>query len=103
MFSQYECDGQTSLTAFNTTVPIPFPAGLDPAHPEPDVPPPNMTRTLRKGYYASVTYTDWLVGRLLNKLVELRHDDDTVVALIGDHGWQVRAATSKNLLLNDSS
>ena len=35
-----------------------------------------------------MTYTDYLVGLLLDKLTELKHDDDTVVALIGDHGWQ---------------
>ena len=51
--------------------------------------PPNVTRSLRKGYYASVTYTDHLVGMLLDKLAALGHEDDTVVGLIGDHGWQV--------------
>ena len=53
--------------------------------------PPNVTRSLRKGYYASVTYTDHLVGMLLDKLAALGHEDDTVVGLIGDHGWQVNS------------
>ena len=51
--------------------------------------PPNVTRSLRKGYYASVTYTDHLVGMLLDKLAALGHEDDTVVGLIGEHCWQV--------------
>eukprot|EP01052_Picozoa_sp_SAG31_P006797 SAG31_NODE_317_length_17813_cov_5.788585_4_plen_468_part_00 len=37
---------------------------------------------------ASVTYTDHLVGMLLDKLEDLKHEDDTVVALIGDREWQ---------------
>ena len=45
-----------------------------------------MARAL---HYASVTYTDHLVGMLLDKLAALGHEDDTVVGLIGDHGWQV--------------
>ena len=36
-----------------------------------------------------MTYTDHLVGMLLDKLAALGHEDDTVVGLIGDHGWQV--------------
>lgn len=40
---------------------------------------------LRQGYYASVTYVDYLIGRLLKEV----NFDDTVVALIGDHGWSV--------------
>lgn len=90
MVSRYECDGQTQLVAFNESVPIPFPKGVmngtEPAGAGRGcadagecVPPPNVTRSLRKGYYASVTYTDHLVGMLLDKLKELNHEDDTVV------------------------
>lgn len=94
MRTRYECDGQTQLVAFNESVPIPFPkgvmngstqagAGRGCADEGECVPPPNITRSLRKGYYASVSYTDHLVGMLLDKLVELKHEDDTVVGLIG--------------------
>ena len=76
---------------FDKQVPIPFPTGLmNGTLPfAPNVPPPNVTRSLRKGYYASVTYTDHLVGMLLDKLEALGHADDTIVGLIGDHGWQL--------------
>ncbi|KAJ6632748.1 Iduronate 2-sulfatase, partial [Pseudolycoriella hygida] len=38
---------------------------------------------IRQGYYASVTYMDSLIGRLLKEV----DWNNTVVALIGDHGW----------------
>lgn len=46
-------------------------------------------RSLIHGYYASTSYTDALVGRLLNALTDLEMDSDTIVLLIGDHGWQL--------------
>ena len=92
--SRYECDGQTQLVAFNESVPIPFPKGVMNGSTHAGagrgctdaecVPPPNVTKSLRKGYYASVTYTDHLVGMLLDKLVALKHENDTVVGLIGE-------------------
>lgn len=99
----YECDGQTQLIAFNDSVPIPFPtgvmngttpagAGRGCADGGACTPPPNITRSLRKGYYASVTYTDFLVGMLLDKLEELQHENDTVVGLIGDRESCVRSS-----------
>ncbi len=78
----YEMDGKVNLTSFNDECPIPFPDGSTRA-------PDNMTRSLRKGYYAAVSFTDSLIGELLDKLEALGKKDDTVVALIGDHGWQL--------------
>ncbi|MGC6455961.1 MAG: sulfatase [Coraliomargaritaceae bacterium] len=46
-------------------------------------------RSLIHGYYASTSYTDALVGRLLNALADLEMDSNTIVLLIGDHGWQL--------------
>lgn len=40
---------------------------------------------IRQGYYASVTYVDALIGRLLKEI----DFNNTVIALIGDHGWSV--------------
>lgn len=40
---------------------------------------------IRQGYYASVTYVDSLIGRLL-KQVDF---NNTIIALIGDHGWSI--------------
>jgi arylsulfatase A-like enzyme len=42
---------------------------------------------LRRGYYGSVTYTDSNVGKILAAAEPML--EDTVVALIGDHGWSL--------------
>ena len=57
---------------------------------DPDVPvDDSLARKLKHGYYASVSYTDAQVGRVLDKLAELGLDSSTVVILIGDHGWSL--------------
>jgi len=38
-------------------------------------------------YYASATWTDSQIGRVLSRLDTLRHTDDTVVVFHSDHGW----------------
>ncbi len=51
--------------------------------------PADFARTLRHGYYASVSYIDAQVGRLLDALQAEGLADNTVVVLWGDHGWQL--------------
>jgi len=51
--------------------------------------PDGMALTLIHGYYASVSYVDAQIGRLLNELEHLGLADDTIVVLWGDHGWQL--------------
>jgi arylsulfatase A-like enzyme len=46
-----------------------------------------VQRRLLHGYYASISYVDALVGRVLRRLEELGLAQDTVVALIGDNGY----------------
>lgn len=58
--------------------------GIPPA-PEPI--PDDLARTLVHGYLAAVSYTDALVGRVLDALDELGLADDTIVVLTGDHGY----------------
>lgn len=41
------------------------------------------------GYYACVSYVDSQIGRVLNELENLGLDDNTIVVLWGDHGWQL--------------
>ncbi|MBT3278345.1 MAG: sulfatase [Phycisphaerales bacterium] len=41
------------------------------------------------GYYACVSYTDALIGKLLAELKTLGLDDNTIVLLWGDHGWKL--------------
>ena len=109
----YEVDGQTRLRAFDEDVPVAYPDGactmrMHHAHapctcamrhvpctmrmrhaqvPYPDgstAPPANVTRTLRKGYMAAVSWTDHLIGMLLDALNARRVADHTLVALLGD-------------------
>lgn len=51
--------------------------------------PQATARSLVHGYYASVSYMDAQVGRLLDALTELGLADDTIVILWGDHGWHL--------------
>ena len=46
-------------------------------------------RQLRHGYFASVSYVDAQIGKLLNALEDLGLDDNTIVILWGDHGWKL--------------
>lgn len=50
----------------------------------------DLARTLVHGYYACVSYTDALIGRLLDELDRLGLRDNTIVVLWGDHGWNLR-------------
>jgi arylsulfatase A-like enzyme len=47
------------------------------------------TRELIHGYYACVSYTDALVGKLLAELDQQDLRKDTIVILWGDHGWKL--------------
>ena len=48
-----------------------------------------MAKKLIHGYYACVSYTDAMIGQLLNTLDELKIRENTIVILWGDHGWQL--------------
>ena len=78
----YECDGKTSMNCFGVSHPIPYPAANTSL-------PDNVTRSFRKAYYAAVSFTDSLIGELLDTLESEGLRENTVVALIGDHGWQL--------------
>ena len=45
--------------------------------------------TLKRAYYACVTYSDKLVGKIINELKRLKLYDNTIIVLIGDHGYQL--------------
>tara|TARA_Y100001934_G_C12351421_1_gene775585 strand:- start:79 stop:1527 length:1449 start_codon:yes stop_codon:yes gene_type:complete len=51
-----------------------------------------QARELRRGYYACVSYVDTQVGRLLDGLESLRLNDNTIVLLLGDHGFSLGEA-----------
>ncbi|MBC8354056.1 MAG: sulfatase-like hydrolase/transferase [Planctomycetes bacterium] len=46
-------------------------------------------RRLKHGYYASISFVDAQIGRLLDTLDELDVADNTIVVLWGDHGWKL--------------
>jgi arylsulfatase A-like enzyme len=48
----------------------------------------NQTRLhlMRRAYYASISYTDYNIGVIVDKLDELGLADSTVVVVFGDHG-----------------
>jgi arylsulfatase A-like enzyme len=48
-----------------------------------------QARELIHGYYASVSYMDAQLGRVLDELDRLGLADSTIVALWGDHGWKL--------------
>jgi iduronate 2-sulfatase len=44
------------------------------------------SRNFRRGYYAAVSYTDYNIGKLLDKLDDLKLTESTAVVTFGDHG-----------------
>jgi len=48
-----------------------------------------MARILVHGYYACVSYTDYLIGQLLAELDRLGMRKNTIIVLWGDHGWNL--------------
>ena len=51
--------------------------------------PEETARLLKHGYYASVSYVDACLGRLMAGVKELGLDEDTIVVVWGDHGWKL--------------
>lgn len=50
---------------------------------------PDKQRELIHGYYASVSYVDAQLGKLLAHLKESGLDQSTSIVLVGDHGWHL--------------
>lgn len=46
-------------------------------------------RTALHGYLACVSHVDAQIGRLLERLDELQLTDNTIIVLVGDHGWHL--------------
>jgi iduronate 2-sulfatase len=49
----------------------------------------SLSRKLKHGYYACVSYIDAQIGRLLDGLKQNGLDQNTIVILWGDHGWKL--------------
>lgn len=51
--------------------------------------PHNLTRAMRRAYYAAVIYVDFNIGRVLDALDASGVANNTVVAIMGDHGYNL--------------
>src|SRR5690606_27063010 len=48
-----------------------------------------IARKLRHAYFACIRYVDKQIGRGLDELENLGLDENTIIVLWGDHGWQL--------------
>ncbi len=51
--------------------------------------PDSVARVLKQGYYASVSYVDACIGRVVDALEKQQLMDNTIIVLWGDHGWKL--------------
>jgi iduronate 2-sulfatase len=49
----------------------------------------DTARLLKHGYYASVSYVDACIGKLMGALDDMGLAENTIVVLWGDHGWKL--------------
>ena len=49
----------------------------------------DFQREVKHGYYACLSYVDAQIGKVLDALDELGLSDNTIVVLLGDHGWNL--------------
>ncbi len=49
----------------------------------------NLKREVVRGYLAAINYADEALGVLLGGLENSRHSSNTIVVIIGDHGWHL--------------
>jgi iduronate 2-sulfatase len=62
--------------------------------------PDDTARILKQGYYASVSYVDAQVGKLLASVEELGLAENTIVVIWGDHGWKLGEHNSWGKMTN---
>ncbi len=55
--------------------------------------PDSLAIDLIHGYYATVSYTDALVGKIMDELKRLKLDQSTIVVLVSDHGYHLQEHT----------
>lgn len=51
--------------------------------------PRDVVLDLRRAYYSALSWTDSLVGLVVNELSKLGLENDTIISFFGDHGWQL--------------
>lgn len=62
-------------------------------------------KNLVRSYLACVSYVDAMIGRVLDELERSGQQDNTIVVLLGDHGWHLgeKGITGKNSLWERST
>ncbi|KAK6177205.1 hypothetical protein SNE40_015352 [Patella caerulea] len=50
---------------------------------------PSVVKDLRRAYYSAVSYTDSLIGQVMQELDNLGLANNTIVSFWGDHGWEL--------------
>ena len=65
----------------------------------------NKWKSAVKGYLASLAYADACVGHLLDNLEKSKYKENTIVVLMGDHGWHLgeKEHWSKQTLWEESA
>ena len=58
-------------------------------NPEPNYGAPEEMLKMLQAYYASTTFMDAQLGRLLAALERTGHASNTIIVMIGDHGWHL--------------
>lgn len=48
-----------------------------------------LWKRMVRAYLASTSYVDAMIGKVLDALEESPHAENTIVALVGDHGWHL--------------
>ncbi|CAB3373865.1 Hypothetical predicted protein [Cloeon dipterum] len=51
--------------------------------------PENFAQVIRQHYFAAVTYIDRQIGELIQTLKSLRLMENTIIVVVGDHGWSL--------------
>ncbi|NIJ44837.1 arylsulfatase A-like enzyme [Wenyingzhuangia heitensis] len=65
----------------------------------------NKWKSVVKGYLASLAFADACVGHLLDNLEKSKYKDNTIIVLMGDHGWHLgeKEHYSKQTLWEESA
>jgi len=50
----------------------------------------DLSKKLKHGYYATISYVDHLVGKIINTLEEENLSENTIVIFVSDHGFNLK-------------